>query len=133
MSKCILHKNLGANGYGRVYSPENKTTMFAHRKAYIEAYGPIPKGMCVCHKCDVRNCINPDHLFLGTHQENIADMLKKNRHYAGCKQKTAHIKTPQDVLDIRASDLPHKIIAKKYNTNYEVIRKIRKKLSYKNV
>lgn len=54
--------------------------MNAHRAAWIEAYGEIPKGMYVCHKCDVPRCINPNHLFLGTASDNMADMWSKSRH-----------------------------------------------------
>lgn len=56
---------------------------YAHRSMYIAARGEIPQGMYVLHKCDNRKCINPDHLFLGTHLENIKDMQAKGRHRGG--------------------------------------------------
>ena len=51
----------------------------AHRAAYEAFVGPIPKGMHVLHKCDVRSCVNPNHLFVGTNQENIIDSVRKGR------------------------------------------------------
>lgn len=75
---CILWtKSLNSDGYGREYLGGKYRT--CHRLAYEKAYGIIPKGMCVLHKCDVRNCVNPEHLFLGTHTDNMRDMCTKGR------------------------------------------------------
>lgn len=64
--------------YGR-FTKDGKKVL-AHRYAYELAHGEIPSGMCVLHRCDNTKCCNPDHLFVGTHQDNMADMKSKGRH-----------------------------------------------------
>lgn len=71
------------NGYGHVKLPRSRKTTGAHRRSWMEFYGPIPEGMYVCHKCDVRLCINPDHLFLGTAKDNLQDCSAKGRIWHG--------------------------------------------------
>lgn len=53
--------------------------MNAHRAAFMLFKGDIPDGQCVCHRCDVPECVNPDHLFLGTQRDNVHDMITKGR------------------------------------------------------
>lgn len=65
------------SGYGAIKF-KNKI-MGTHRVSYELSYGDIPEGFLVCHKCDNRKCINPDHLFLGTHKDNMQDCLVKGR------------------------------------------------------
>jgi hypothetical protein len=65
-------------GYG-IIADGKHTRLKAHRAAYMVFRGPIPKMMDVLHTCDIRCCVNPDHLWLGTHLENMHDMIKKGR------------------------------------------------------
>lgn len=57
----------------------SKRRIRGHRASYAAFNGPVPRGMLVCHKCDVRLCINPAHLFLGTDEDNNRDMRSKGR------------------------------------------------------
>lgn len=75
----------GPMGHGQIYlGPENdKRLAFAHRVSWELHYGKIPSGLFVLHKCDVPNCIRPDHLFLGTKADNSKDMVSKGRQKRG--------------------------------------------------
>lgn len=77
-SGCLLWcASVDSRGYGHL-GVDGKTVR-AHRLAWEMEHGPIPDGQHVLHKCDVRTCINVDHLFLGTHAENMRDMFRKGR------------------------------------------------------
>jgi len=78
--QAIKYSNgaLWNNGtYGQI--EYRRKTYLAHRASYMVYKGEIPSGQCVCHSCDVPLCINPDHLWAGSHKENTHDMFRKNR------------------------------------------------------
>lgn len=66
------------SGYGTINI--DKRTYKAHRLSWIIHNGPIPDGMFICHHCDNRRCVRPDHLFVGTASDNMRDMVSKGRH-----------------------------------------------------
>lgn len=74
----IWNKSLNKPGYGQFYF--NGKYYGAHRASWMIYRGPIPDGLWILHRCDVRACVNPNHLFLGTNQDNILDAVSKGRH-----------------------------------------------------
>lgn len=104
--------------------------MGAHRYAFEVHVGPIPQGLYVCHTCDNRRCINPEHLFLGTHQDNMDDRERKGRNKVpvnatGSKAHRAKL-TEAQVAEIRAASGPSRLIAAKYGISDGHTRALRR-------
>lgn len=91
----------------------------AHRFSWVIHNGFIPDGMLVCHKCDVKCCVNPEHLFLGTHQDNTNDMMKKGRgKFNGVGTKNSSVKlTEKEVILIREDERSYKKIGADYGVS----------------
>ena len=115
----------------------NGKTTYAHRWAWEITNGPIPDGLCVCHHCDVRNCVNPDHLFLGTRLTNYRDMIQKNRsnQARGSRVNTSKL-TEEDIINIRLRLQKKELVAnlaEEYNVTKGHIYHIRDKISWKHI
>lgn len=100
-------RGLGPDGYGSFYDgttrPNGNPRMVrAHRWSYERHVGPIPPGHEVCHRCDNPSCVNPDHLFVGTHTDNMRDSSTKGRQgHPGARNGRARL-TADDVKAARA-------------------------------
>lgn len=90
--------HINRNGYGEFHSAGDRR--LAHVLAFEEEYSPVPAGLFVCHSCDVRHCVNYEHLFLGTCEDNWNDMREKGRHAKGEQQADAKV-TEEDVAYMR--------------------------------
>lgn len=126
--------SLSPRGYGRIRVAGKNIR--AHRYSWILKHGrDIPEGMVVCHKCDNPKCVNPDHLFLGTIADNVADCVSKGRHARG--EKLAHPRakgekngnsrlTANQVDAIRSDQRPQRTIASQFGVSQALISKIKR-------
>lgn len=85
-------------GYGRISIGKHRP--HTHRVMWEVCFGDIPPGLFVCHKCDNRRCVRPDHLFLGTPHDNAQDMVQKGRSQKGESHARSKL-TASDILEIR--------------------------------
>jgi len=120
-------------GYGKLHRRVGgkSKNFLAHRYGWELIHGQIGDSkLFVCHKCDNRKCVNPNHLFLGTHQDNMDDMISKGRNYEiGVKGRRviSNNKISMEIAEqIRGEELPTKELAKKYSLNRSTILRIKK-------
>lgn len=122
------------DGYGYFYAQGD--VLRAHRFSWILEKGPIPNGLFVCHHCDNRPCVNPEHLFLGTNAENLADMARKGRAVGppmhGEKNGATRL-TNNQVFEMRRSGLSASELAIKHGIHYTTALLILTRKTWKNV
>ena len=120
-------RSIGSHGYGDLRIKGN--LFLAHRLSYILFNGEIPKDKYVCHTCDNRKCINPNHLYLGTAKDNYEDMVNKGRRKVAKEFDNHNCKlSNKDVVDIRVKystgRYSHRSLAFEYKVNHRLIGRI---------
>lgn len=125
----IWQLHLGGAGYGSTWhESQADRPIGAHCAAWIDANGPIPDGLSVLHKCDVRACVNPDHLFLGTQSDNVRDMYAKGRGQTKL--------SPEQVVAIRsavATGRGQRAVAATFGVTQSMVSKIVRRDVWKHV
>jgi hypothetical protein len=120
-----------SQGYGEFWDNQTHSSIPSHRVAWMLTNGEIPKGFCVCHKCDNPKCCNPLHLFLGTQKENMKDMRAKGR---GAKTYKRFLeKEVIEIKELHALGVSGRTLAKEFSTSPSRISKIVTGLVWKNV
>jgi hypothetical protein len=121
---CIIFTgNAGHSGYGQIGG--NPRPMSAHRLAYEVRHGVrLTPDQIICHVCDVRVCVNPEHMFVGTRGDNCRDMARKGRAAKGENHSQAKL-TNEKVLQIRADPRNHSQTALAFGVTRTAISAIR--------
>jgi len=126
---------LGAGG-------RNKSPVYAHRVSWEIRNGKIPNGMYVLHSCDTPDCVNPNHLFLGTQKDNMLDCVKKKRHVSGYgivslgrRNSMAKLRDDQvrSLRRMRKSGCSLKYLSKRFGIAFQTVSKIARSDRYKDV
>ena len=116
-------------GYGRL--KVGSASRLAHRVSFVISNGEIPHGLGVCHRCDVRCCVRPAHLFTGTHAENIADRCAKGRTSrqgapVGARNGNAAIddRIVREIRQLAAEGMRHREISEMFGVHRMTVRRV---------
>lgn len=127
--------SVALSGYGRI-TFEGKTYR-AHRLSWILHRGDIPEGLVVCHSCDTPSCVNPNHLWIGTNADNIADRDAKKRTAKGSEISNSNKLTEEEVLSIRRlhadEALSWKELSRRFKVSDVQVRNIVLRKSWKHI
>lgn len=123
---CWSFNGSKSSGYGHFIF--KKKLLKAHRASWILHKGPIPKGLWVLHKCDNRECSNPDHLFLGNNTDNMRDMASKHRTGVRCKLTLEQVYEIKKLLNLGVSSME---LGRKYNVSDVAIHNIKHGITWK--
>ncbi len=123
-SGCWLFLGMGThNGYG-LFSVGRKTTT-AHRFAWERVHGRIPQGLEICHTCDVRRCVNPEHLFAGTRLDNMRDCKAKGRQQKGERHYSVKLDREQVAqIKRRAGTASQSTIALQFGVSQQLVSRV---------
>lgn len=106
-----------------------------HRHVYEECFGDIPEGMFICHKCDNKKCINPEHLEVGTHEKNVQDAVDRGLYRIGESHPNSKL-TESEVVSIKimlSSGMKNIDIAKVTNAHKDTVSDIKRGKAWKHV
>jgi HNH endonuclease len=108
-------------GYGQIWTDNKNQSV--HRVAYKLWVGPIPAGLHVLHKCDNPACFNPDHLFTGSRQDNMTDMVNKRRQSIGLSRPLAKLteETAREIISLLNSNRTSRDVARQFGVSHTTI------------
>lgn len=109
--------------------------LLAHRLAWSFTHGPVPLGMFVLHKCDVRLCVNPNHLFLGTQADNVRDMIAKGRQAVGAATRSTPLTDAlvREMRTLRAAGTPHRDLCNRFGVSEPTVSRICNRVTWRHV
>lgn len=124
-----------SGGYGRLTAKVDGKWKHqnANRLSWLIHYSDIPEGLFVCHKCDNQKCVNPEHLFLGTPQDNMTDKMNKGRGYVGDQHWNRKLCAAdiEGILTLRDQGLTHQAIADRFSVSRSNVSYILKRKTWK--
>lgn len=130
---CWEWKKPRPDGRANTFLYQGKVQI-AYRAAWKIYNGPIPDNLCVLHHCDNGLCVNPNHLFLGTHKDNYEDMRLKGRsNTAKGESKKSSKLTEKDIIEIKTSLLSRKELTLKFGVNRQTIADVLEGKTWKHV